>query len=300
MNPQTAALVAATALVIGACESTPAAPHALQESDATAPENPFRQTVLDTQYVPWGLVAHALGEIDGKPYTNSREAFERSYARGFRVFEVDLVMLADESVWTVHDRFEARYGLEDRFDRLTSADLVEARLFDKYAPMRIDDFLRRVDELGDVWVVLDTKVARPGISRAKRIDLHVETVRNIVKAAPNKAVLDRLVPHIGNGEDLRRIRNIHPFPNFMFAIYRSDVFEEPNWTDDQIAEFVRKNEIGAVMMWWNKRYEREFADRLKAAGAAVYVHSLDDRAEIERFRALGLGVYSDGVMLEEP
>lgn len=35
-------------------------------------------------------VAHAFGGIGGDTYTNSLEAFEANYARGHRIFEVDM------------------------------------------------------------------------------------------------------------------------------------------------------------------------------------------------------------------
>jgi len=62
------------------------------------------------------------------------------------------------------------------------------------------------------------------------------------------------------------------------------------------------------MMWWRerdpsislaengrefRRYRQVFADGLRAAGAVVYVHSLSDPAQIQRFWDLGIGVYSD-------
>jgi hypothetical protein len=61
-------------------------------------------------------------------------------------------------------------------------------------------------------------------------------------------------------------------------------------------------------MWWRerdfsldlagnsrerRRFSRPFADALNAAGANVYVHSLGDPTQVQRFWDLGIGVYSD-------
>lgn len=210
-------LVASTVLSSRLACQEPASPAdrempSYADTGAAAVSDPFTREALDRHYMPFGFVAHALGEIDGESYTNSRQAFERSYERGFRVFEADLVQLADGTVWTVHDNYEERYGLSDRFDRLTAEDLEHAKL------------------------------------------------------------------------------------DGMFAIYRSDVFEDPNWSDDAIVRFVADNDIDAVMMWWNHRYDPDFDRRLRDGGAAVYVHSLNDRATIVRFREAGVGVYSDGLI----
>ena len=48
---------------------------------------PLRPQALTSGYNPYGFVAHAFGAIDGRGYTNSLEAFQRNYGRGFRVFE---------------------------------------------------------------------------------------------------------------------------------------------------------------------------------------------------------------------
>jgi hypothetical protein len=62
------------------------------------------------------------------------------------------------------------------------------------------------------------------------------------------------------------------------------------------------------MMWWrdrdlslslaangrqSRRYRPSFASALKGIGANVYVHSLGDPNEIQRFWDRGIGVYSD-------
>jgi hypothetical protein len=61
-------------------------------------------------------------------------------------------------------------------------------------------------------------------------------------------------------------------------------------------------------MWWRdrdfsltlaangregRRYRPAFASALRGLGANVYVHSLGDPAEIQRFWDAGVGVYSD-------
>jgi hypothetical protein len=63
----------------------------------------IRPETLATQYDPYGFVAHAFGSIDGHTYSNSLEAFQRNYGRGFRVFEVDHLVLADGTVLLAHD-----------------------------------------------------------------------------------------------------------------------------------------------------------------------------------------------------
>lgn len=49
------------------------------------------------------IVAHAMGGINGHTYTNAWEAFVANYAQGTRVFEVDLLLSADDQLVGRHE-----------------------------------------------------------------------------------------------------------------------------------------------------------------------------------------------------
>src|SRR5690349_2251214 len=68
-------------------------------------------------------IAHELGSIDGYAYTNTVEAFQASYRKGFRLFECDLVRLRDGTVLVAHDHLEALYGLKKSFRHATARDV---------------------------------------------------------------------------------------------------------------------------------------------------------------------------------
>jgi len=48
-------------------------------------------------------IAHAGGEVNGIKSTNSKEALDQNYARGFRIFELDLIKTSDEKTVAAHD-----------------------------------------------------------------------------------------------------------------------------------------------------------------------------------------------------
>jgi glycerophosphoryl diester phosphodiesterase len=100
---------------------------------------PLRPDALISRYNPYGLVAHAFGAIDGRLYTNSLEAFQRNYGRGFRVFEVDLVRLADGTALIAHDGLEANYGLNKSFKDATWADLAGHKYLGRYTILRAQE-----------------------------------------------------------------------------------------------------------------------------------------------------------------
>ncbi|MEO1434306.1 MAG: sulfatase-like hydrolase/transferase, partial [Bacteroidota bacterium] len=69
---------------------------------------PGVETASAAQLQSWSkdvtrFIAHAGGSIDGRPYTNSLEALEASYQKGFRWFELDFLRTKDGKFVAAHD-----------------------------------------------------------------------------------------------------------------------------------------------------------------------------------------------------
>ena len=48
-------------------------------------------------------IAHAGGEVNGIKSTNSKEALDQNYAKGFRLFELDIIETSDKKLVAAHD-----------------------------------------------------------------------------------------------------------------------------------------------------------------------------------------------------
>jgi glycerophosphoryl diester phosphodiesterase len=244
---------------------------------------------------PYGYVAHAMGGIDGHPYTNSLEAFKRSYALGFRVFEVDFVTLRDGTIMALHDGTERHVGLRKPYYEATAAELRGRRYLGKYTVLSGADVVALMRSYRDIYVVLDTKWDREEIA-----------VR-LLRAAGDPQVARRMLPHIAGQQDLDVIRRSYPLQHYVVALYRTQIYGR--FDDAEVLSFVRKSKAPAVMMWlnprdrtqslaWNarnqRRYEPNFAASLQQSGAVTYVHSTGDAARMREYAQRGIGVYSDG------
>lgn len=273
---------------------------------------PFRQDGWASQFDPFGYVAHAFGPTPpdryGREfgYSNSLEAFEHNYARGFRVFEADLVRLADGTVLAAHNGTERRYGLPDgvSFDEANAGQLSgsytvgggnggEATTF---TPLFAADLVELLRAHPDAYVILDTKLD------------HVEVVAEFVRlTAGHAGLMNRLVPHVAAQSDLDQMRARYPIRNYVLALYRTQAFNA--FDDARVARFVQDNRVPAVMMWWGqrdpalslsanmaqqRRYTPGFVEQLEARGAVCYVHSIGNVAVIQSFTSRGVGVYSNG------
>jgi glycerophosphoryl diester phosphodiesterase len=250
---------------------------------------------LDNPFNIYAYVAHALGSTDdGTTMTNSLDAFETSYARGFRILEVDLLRLSDGTVIAAHDGTEEHYGLTGSFRDITKDDIEGLAWDGRYPLLTSQDLINLLRKHKDAYLILDTKWD------------HLKIYETIVHQAP-PSILNRMIPHITEQWDYDEIRKMYRFPWYMLALVRTQWSGE--FDDDEVIEFVTKNDIPAVMMWWQerdqnlslaensrqkRRYTPEFVTALRAVGAVPYVHSLSSPDEIEKFRRLDIGVYSNG------
>lgn len=84
-------------------------------------------------------LAHAGGQINGDKYTNSLEALNLNYSRGFRVFEIDIIKTSDNHLVCAHD-----WGAWERytgFDGKTPVSLKEFlnhKIKGKYTPLSLE------------------------------------------------------------------------------------------------------------------------------------------------------------------
>jgi glycerophosphoryl diester phosphodiesterase len=255
---------------------------------------PLRPESLTGRYNPYGFVAHAFGSIDGYLYTNSLEAFQRNYGRGFRVFETDVVRLADGTALLAHDALEDNYGLDKPFSESTWADLAGHKYLGRYTILRVQELAGLMRDHPDMYVILDAKYAR--------LDIY----KRMLQYAPERGLRERILPHVEDRAELSSLRTAYPLQNYVLALYHTQA--KNRYDDPIVGDFVNRYRAPAVMMWWrdrdpslslaangreSRRYRASFASTLKGLGANVYVHSLGDPAQIQQFWDRGIGVYSD-------
>lgn len=97
------------------------------------------------------VIAHAGGSADGHFYTNSREAIERSYSAGRRVFEIDFSQTCDGSLVLLHD-----WGMAGG-KRISKARFLEAKGTGDLSRLDLDDLVRWLVERPGATIVTDTK-----------------------------------------------------------------------------------------------------------------------------------------------
>ena len=234
------------------------------------------------------LIAHALGEADGKIETNSKEAFLTSWQNGFRAVEADFTYTSDGTLVVRHD-FE-KDGSYYRLEIKPSGSLVmDTKTFTstpavyEQTPMTAVDLLYLMQEYPDMYLITDTKTTDKAQVQKQFQDL-VNIANNI--GAPE--VLQRIIPQLYNKEMLNWIKEIYPFENWIFTLY---LYANPNY--DDIANFCAANGIDTVTLHID-RAKKENISKLKAKGLKVYAHTVNRYRIFEDALAAGVdGIYTD-------
>jgi len=236
------------------------------------------------------LVAHALGEVDNKIETNSKEAFINAWENGFRVVEADFTYTSDGVLVVRHD-FE-KDGSYTRLEIPTAADKVmdsktykETPAIFTLTPMTAEDLLSLLAEYPDMYVVTDTKE-----TDKKTVQKQFKDLVSIARKLDHPEVLDRIIPQLYNKSMIDWIREIYKFENWIFTLY---LYNNPDY--DDIANFCKTKGIQTVTLHVD-RATKENVSKLKAKGLKVYAHTTNRYLTVKNLLAVGVdGIYTDRI-----
>ena len=142
-------VIFAVAFLCGGCESRSLAPVSDEpffcgdESWVTAKRDPLR------------FIAHAGGEIDGRRYTNAREALDLAYGNGFRLFEIDLIETRDGRLVGAHDWDSWRMATASRSLEPSYQEFKNTLLFESYRTVDLADLDHWFGQRPDAYLVTD-------------------------------------------------------------------------------------------------------------------------------------------------
>ena len=154
------------------------------------------------------LIAHAGGAVDGRKYSNSVEALEKS-SKVVSLIEFDICQAADALI-VAHDGLEKHYGFDEPFSQITADRFVQSRYEGALQPMSVRDLMQNLTRSG-ANAILDIKAAE--------IDEYRRALDEICHHAAEFGVLDRLIPQIYNPEDFRAVAEAG-LDNFILALWK--------------------------------------------------------------------------------
>lgn len=134
------------------------------------------------------FIAHAGGKIDDKTYTNSLEALNFSYDKGFRLFELDIIRTKDNYFVAAYDweHWAKITDWQGEFP-VTKKQFLSRKIFDKYTALDMDAINKWFDEHKDAILVTD-KVNNP----VEFSELFIDRNRLIMELFDDNAVKEGL------------------------------------------------------------------------------------------------------------
>ena len=254
-----------------------------QSTDASAPRCDFTKPWYE-QYM---IVTHALGNVDGRSETNSREAFIENYNKGARVFEADMSLTADGYLVIRHDFTSTSFwNLEQTMDEnMYYADYMNAKIGYFYTPLDIDGLFALMREYPDTYLVTDTKL--------KDEDGVKETFRRLnegIERADDPTLRSRIIVQVYDFDMYDYIKDSVSGENCIFTLYQLGYDRD----FEKVADYCGEKGIPVVTMDVSLADEESLAF-FKDKGIKVYVNTLN---KISKMTAavgnLGVdGFYSD-------
>jgi len=107
------------------------------------------------------FIAHAGGMIDSLKYTNSLEALNENYRKGFRIFELDIIKTSDGKFIAAHDwQNWATITNYSGDTPVSNYEFLNQKIYNKYTPLDMVGINKWFDEHKDAILVTD-KVNEP-------------------------------------------------------------------------------------------------------------------------------------------
>jgi glycerophosphoryl diester phosphodiesterase len=235
--------------------------------------------------------AHAMGGLtvggDVYTYTNTLEAFEQNWAKGYRIFEVDLILTADKRLVARHDWSPSLYAdLGEHYPGHvpTHAEFMATKVFGKYTPLDIEHIVALMRSHPDMYIVTDTKFTDSSRVRAQ----FGAVIKAMGKDAPTLS--QRVIVQIYGESMLSRVRSVYRFKNIIYTLYRQDLRSSVN---TRAIQFAHANGIRAITID-TSRYSPSLARQIRAAGIAPAVNTIDSSGQAADMYSAGVRyLYSD-------
>ena len=244
-----------------------------------------KKSKYDYSWTKNKYIAHAMGGINGKTYTNSYEAMTNSYKNGFKVFEVDLISDDFGDLMACHGFSEnslKELGLPLKYATKTptASEFKKQKICGRYRTMTIDDILYYMKSHKDMYLVIDIKSKTESNMR--------DSYSTIIKKATNAGVIDRIIPQIYNYESFNLIDNMYNFKSIILTCYSMK-----NINISEITNFCKNNEIG-VLTVDGKKYSSNLLSECKKKGIKMYMNTYNDQSTVNRYTGYGVsGFYTD-------
>jgi glycerophosphoryl diester phosphodiesterase len=222
------------------------------------------------------MIAHAGGGFNGQTYSNSLEALNYNYDKGFRIFEIDFSWTSDQQLVCLHDwdkRFKKAFGFKIKKPLSLSEFEDELKTTNGIHPCTLDTLELWVKNHSDVKIITDVKYN------------NIKAIKKIIKQYPY--LLNRLIPQFYQPEEYPILKKMG-FKQLIWILYQ---FEGKL---SSVVENVKNMDLLAISMRASQA-KKKFAKQLNVNGETVFVYTINKKRILEKLvnRYHVSGIYTD-------
>lgn len=220
-------------------------------------------------------IAHAGGAVNQQTYTNSLEALEANYVRGYRFFEIDFSWKADGELVAIHDwqgAFRGQFSVPEQMNVPTEAEFLQLEMNAGLSQLNLEGVLTWAKEKGDAFIVTDVKHDNTKALRKIREDF--------------KEMQTRVIPQVYSYQEYHAVYAMG-YKEIILTLYRMKI------NPYEVIEFSRRHAPFAITMPWQVA-QSGLANALHQNNTPVYAHTVNDIELFDSLRKMGVkGIYTD-------
>lgn len=228
---------------------------------------------------PPPFIAHAGGGLENHTYTNSLEALDFNYRKGFRFFEVDFSWTSDGELVAIHDwqgDFMRRFHFPKERRIPNRDEFLDLEPTNGLTQLTLAGVLEWAREKGDVFIVTDIK------------EKNSQALEKIFRE--KREFVQYLIPQVYSYGEYKNVKKIG-YEKIILTLYRMRVFPP------ELVRFCAVEDPFAVTMPLNLA-RSGLAQLLKPENVYVYAHTVNDVKLYMELRKKGVnGIYTDYILL---
>ena len=244
------------------------------------------------------LIAHALGENNGVFYTNSKEAFENSYKKGYRQFEVDLTKTTDNKVVCFHAYNADIYNdLKIKQKTFSYDEYMSGKIFSvleyKFTPIDLEQFVSLMKTHKNIKVMMHLHSEKNPQTTQFLLNEIIKTVGD------DKQIYNRIYIGINFPEEIPILTGQNKIKNIMYYIRVKNKRPENMKKIDDIIAFMKKHNIHVVSMPYKAiiKYPKE-VKKLRKNNIYIYSFAQNEIKEIIKMKIIGVNAIGTDTIFE--
>ena len=237
-------------------------------------------TVATPAWARNSLVAHAGGRVKTVHNSNSVQALQQTLKSNVTSVEIDFSWTADHKLVCVHDFKEFKTGIP-------LLDSFLNNLFSKkYKRMTAETALKMLADSGRLYLLVDTK-------EENEVEVYREVLR-ILTEMGRVDYMEKVVPQFFSKEQYEQFKEVYPFKDGIFAIYKMQDEElTPEVTAD-IAHFCGENHLTVAIS--QKRATDQLISLLHSEHVYIIVHTVNNGGVWNTLFKKGVrSIYTDAI-----